>query len=147
MAAPTARQPIVVTHDGGLRFAAQVRSHRIVVDQPERAGGADGGPMPIELLGASLGTCIALYVHQFCQARQLSSEGLRVEVTQHGAQNPGRIGEFVVRVELPAGVPEHHLPMLERVAKSCPAHNTFDHGAEVRVEIAAPVTLGEPGGA
>ena len=46
-------QPIVVTHEGGVRFAAQIRSHRVVVDQPERAGGEDTGPMPLELLGAS----------------------------------------------------------------------------------------------
>lgn len=141
MAASGARTPIVVTHDGGVRFTAQVRGHRIVVDQPERAGGADEGPAPIELLGVSLGTCVALYVQQFCQARGLSSAGLRVEVTQAGAQNPNRIGEFVVRVELPDGVPEQYLPMLERVARSCPAHNTLAHGAEVRVEIAVPAPV------
>ena len=138
MAGNGARTPIVVTHDGGLKFAAQIRSHRIVVDQPERAGGGDTAPMPIELLGASLGTCIALYIHQFCEARQLSSAGLRVEVTQQGAQNPNRIGEFAVRVELPEGIPEQYLPVIERVARSCPAHNTFEHGAAVTVQLAAP---------
>ena len=138
MAAGGVRTPIVVTHDGGVRFTAQVRGHRVVVDQPERAGGADTGPAPIELLGVSLGTCVALYVQQFCEARGLSSSGLRVEVTQHGAQNPNRIGEFAVRVELPEGIPEQYLPMLERVAKSCPAHNTLAHGAGVRVDVATP---------
>ena len=56
----TIHQPIVVTHDGGVRFAAQIRSHRVVVDQPERAGGDDSGPMPLELLGAE--TPKGLYV-------------------------------------------------------------------------------------
>jgi hypothetical protein len=42
----TVNQPIVVTHDGGMRFTAQVRTHRVTVDQPTRAGGADTGPMP-----------------------------------------------------------------------------------------------------
>jgi putative redox protein len=137
MAAGGARSPITVTHDGGVRFTVQVRGHRVVVDQPERAGGDDAGPAPIELLGVSLGTCVALYVQQFCEARGLSSAGLRVEVVQHGAQNPNRIGEFAVRVELPDGIPTQYLPMLERVARSCPAHNTLAHGAELRVEIAA----------
>jgi hypothetical protein len=105
MAASGARTPIVVTHDGGVRFTAQVRGHRIVVDQPERAGGADTGPAPIELLGASLGTCVALYVQQFCQARGLSSAGMRVEVMQLGAQNPNRIGEFGVRWSCPTASP------------------------------------------
>lgn len=130
-----ARSPMVITHEGGVKFAAQVRSHRIVVDQPERAGGADAGPMPIELLGVSLGTCIALYVQQFCHARGLPYEGMRVELEQRGAQNPGRIGEFVVRVLLPEALPAQYAAMLERVARSCPAHNTLEHGAAVTVEI------------
>lgn len=131
--------PIVVTHDGGLRFAAQVRSHRVIVDQPHGAGGMDSGPMPIEMLGVSLGTCIALYVQQFCQVRGLSSEGMRVEVDQVGARNPNRVGRFVVRVVLGQPLPPAYGEMLERVARSCPAHHTLEHGAEVSVHIETPV--------
>ena len=42
-----ARTPIVVSHEGALKFAAHIRSHRIVVDQPERSGGEDSGPSPL----------------------------------------------------------------------------------------------------
>lgn len=133
------RSPMVVTHLGGTRFATQIRSHQLVVDQP-RPAGEDSAPMPIELLGASLGTCVALYVQQFLQSRHLPFEGMRVEVTTHGAANPGRIGEFVVRVVLQEPVPPQYTELLERVARSCPAHNTLVHGAEVRVDIAVAAT-------
>jgi uncharacterized OsmC-like protein len=128
-------RPITVTHEGGLRFAAQIRTHQLIVDQPSSAGGADAGPMPIELLGASLATCVALYVQQFCAARGLSTRGLAVEVDQHAARNPGRIARFDLRVRLPDGLPASYLPALQRVAQSCPAHNTLVHGAEVHVEV------------
>jgi putative redox protein len=59
MTAAAGRPPIVVTHEGGVRFAANVRSHRVVVDQPYQGGGTDTAPAPIELLGVSLGTCVA----------------------------------------------------------------------------------------
>jgi uncharacterized OsmC-like protein len=134
-------QPIVVTHEGGVRFAAQVRSHRIVVDQPERAGGEDTGPMPLELLGTALGTCIAYYVQQFLQARSLPTAGLRVEVEQHKATNPTRVGLFVVRVVPPDGLGSGHAELLERVARSCPAHGTLTHGAQVLVTIEAPAAV------
>ncbi len=139
----THRMPIVVTHEGGVQFAAQIRTHRVVVDQPLRGGGADAGPAPIELLGASLGTCVALYVQQFCQSRDVPYDGMRVEVEQLGAQNPNRIGQFVVRVVLPGGIPEQFTPMLERVARSCPAHHTLTQGAEVQMhfEIGAPAVV------
>jgi len=138
MAGPNHGVPIVVTHEGGVRFAAQIRSHRIIVDQTVRGGGADSAPAPIELLGASLGTCVAYYVQQFCHSRGLPYDGLRVEVEQHGAQNPARIGRFVVRVMLAAEIPAHYAAMLERVAQSCPAHNTLSHGADVTVLIDTP---------
>jgi putative redox protein len=130
---------MVVTHEGGMKFATQIRGHRLVVDQPAGAG-SDEGPMPIELLGASLGTCVALYVQQFCHTRGLPYEGMQVEVQQHGAQNPGRVGRFDVRVMLPEALPAQYAEMVQRVARSCPAHNTLVHGSEVQVslEAAAP---------
>jgi uncharacterized OsmC-like protein len=131
---------MVITHEGGVKFAAQIRGHRVLVDQPAAGGGEDSAPMPLELLGASLGTCVALYVQQFCQARGLPYAGMRVEVDSRGAQ--GRIGQFDVRVTLPEALPAHYAQMLERVARSCPAHNTLVHGAEVAVQIEAPVPVG-----
>ena len=57
---------------------------------------------------------------------------------QYGAGNPNRIGTFVVRVLLAHELPEEYAAMLERVARSCPAHGTLTHGAEVEVGILAP---------
>lgn len=133
-------QPIVVTHEGGLRFAAQVRSHRVVVDQPVEAGGEDAGPMPLELIATSLGTCIALYVKQFLHSRGLPSAGMRVEIVQRGAGNPNRIAEFDARVVLRAPVPPAYAELLERVARSCPAHNTLTHAARVLIAIDTPAS-------
>ena len=143
MTATAGRPPIVVTHEGGVTFAANVRSHRVVVDQPRQAGGSDSGPAPIELLAVSLGTCVAYYVQQFCHMRGLPYEGMRVEVETIGAANPHRIGRFTVRVVLPEEIPEHYTAMLHRVAQSCPAHNTLHAGADVvvRVESAIPVSV------
>ena len=39
MAGAGSRAPMVITHEGGLTFAAQVRSHRVVVGQPRAGGG------------------------------------------------------------------------------------------------------------
>ncbi|MFO7893159.1 MAG: OsmC family protein [Longimicrobiales bacterium] len=133
-------QPMVVTHEGGLKFATDIRGHRVIVDQP-KAVGNDEGPMPLELMGASVGTCVALYVQQFCETRGLPYEGMRVEVEQIGARNPGRIGKFDIRVILQEAIPEEYSEVLERVAKSCPAHNTLVTGSEVAVRIEQEVPV------
>ncbi|MFW5946933.1 MAG: OsmC family protein [Gemmatimonadota bacterium] len=129
-----AHQPMVVTHEGGLKFATRIRGHRLVVDQPAGVG-EDAGPMPLELLGASIGSCVALYVQQFCETRGLPYEGMRVEVEQIGARNPSRVGTFDVRVVLKEEVPEQYKELLERVARSCPAHHTLVEGADVAIRV------------
>lgn len=138
------RGPMIVTHEGGLKFAAQIREHRVLTDQPAGVG-ENAGPMPLELLGAGLGTCVALYVHQFLAARHIEHEGLRVEVETQSARNPGRIALFEVRVLLPQPVPPEYDELLERVARSCPAHNTLVQGAEVAVRIESGLGAGSAG--
>ena len=134
--------PIVVTHQEGPRFAARIRAHEIILDQPEHAGGGDMGPSPLELLGASLGSCAALYVQRFLATRGLSSAALRVEVTQHSSTNPHRIAQFDVRIILSDEIPMVYRPMLEAAARVCPAHATMAHGAAVKFTLDFPVLVG-----
>ena len=137
MAAAQTRTPIVVTHERGLSFAAQIRQHRIVTDQSERAGGEDSAPSPTELISAALASCVALYVYQFCVSRGLLHDGMRIEVLPLNATSPNRIAQLDVRVHLPQELSPHVREMLERVVRSCPVHNTLAHGAAVSVAIQA----------
>jgi putative redox protein len=127
--------PIVVTHQSGVRFAAQVGRHELILDQPLRGGGHDAGPSPIELLGAALGSCVALYVHKFLVARNCDPEGLRVEVKQHSTRNPHRLVRFDVHIFAPGDVPALYRPMLEAVARVCPVHNTLAPSCDVTVAV------------
>ena len=72
------------------------------------------------------------------EARGLSFEDMRVEVEQVTARNPYRIAEFSVRVVVPRGVPAEYAEMLDRVARSCPAHNTLAHAARISVAVDVP---------
>ena len=133
---------VIVTHQDNLKFSVQIGRHRLTTDQPVSSGGEDAGPAPLDFLAASLGACVAFYVQQFCAAREISQEGLRVEVLSHKAQLPSRVERFDVRVALPADFPRPQLPMIERVVRNCPADNTLAHGADVSIEteIAAALT-------
>jgi uncharacterized OsmC-like protein len=128
----------VVTHRGGTRFAIRIRSHEVLVDQTLKGGGEDTAPTPIELLGAALGSCIAYYINQFLATRDLPTDGLRVEVIQVKESNPSRVERFSMRLVLPAGIPAHLIPVIERVVDTCPAHYTLAHGAKIHLAIEAP---------
>jgi putative redox protein len=130
-------KPITVTWEGGVRFTADVRGHKISVDQPVQGGGADSAPMPLELLPTSLGTCVALFVQQFLATRGLDPTGLEVQVGTSGAANPHRIGRFKVSVVIPRGIPEHYRDAVVRVAESCTVHHTLVNKPEIAVEVLA----------
>lgn len=130
--------PTVVTHLDGEKFSIRIRSHEIIVDQTVKGGGEDSAPTPLELLGASLGSCIAFYVRRFLATRELPSHELRVEVSSTRDQHPSRIDAFQVKVTLPPDIPQKYLPMIERVLESCPAHNTLGMGAKIDVAFLEP---------
>lgn len=134
-------RPIVVTWDGGARFTADIRGHKVVVDQPPKGGGEDAAPMPVELLPASLGTCIALYVQRFLATRGLDASGLSVEVSAVGAPNPNRIARFDVTVKIPGGVPEKYEDALKRTAEACTVHHTLTLSPEIAVSITEGVPV------
>jgi hypothetical protein len=43
-----------------------------------------------------------------------------------------------MRLVLPAGIPAHLIPVIERVVATCPAHYTLAHGAKIHVAIESP---------
>ncbi len=128
-------RPLTVTWDGGVRFTADIRGHKVTVDQPRQAGGTDAGPMPVELLPAALGTCVAFYVQQFLVTRGLDATGLEVQVLTAGAAHPNRIGLLEVSVSVPKGIPEQYRDAVVRAAQSCTVHHSLTHTPQINVSI------------
>ena len=122
-----------ITSAGGLQFTARVRGHEVRTDQPVTAGGEDTAPTPLELIGVALGSCIALYVTQFCRTRNIATSGLRVAITQATAKNPYRVGRYDVHVTLPDNFPAEYRPAVHRVVETCAVHNTLMHPPEILI--------------
>lgn len=135
-------RPVTVTWDGGVRFTADIRGHKVSVDQPLQGGGQDSAPMPLELVPASLGTCVALFVQQFLVTRGIDATGMTVEVAAQGAQNPHRIGRFEVSVSVPGGVPDKYRDAVKRAAEGCTVHHTLSHLPQIEVTLAEGVPAG-----
>lgn len=107
-----------------VKFAATVRGHRIVCDQPAGNGGADEGPTPPEFLLVSLGTCAGFYAAQYLKNHGLSQEGLEVAVSAEKLAAPARLGKFVIDVHVP-GLATEHEPGLLRSVNACLIKNTL----------------------
>jgi putative redox protein len=131
----TSKHSIIATPAGGERIDAVIRGHTVATDQPERAGGTDAGPTPLELMSASLASCIALYVHRHCEAEHLDAAEIAVEVKPFWRDNPGRIARFDVVLHLPSSIPEAERPAIEAVALKCPVHHTLTHNPEITLQM------------
>ena len=126
---------MTVTHREGLRFSALARGHEVISDQPSGKGGTDQGMTPPELLMASLGACIGVYVVEFAERHHLPHQGLTVDLDWERAEDPTRIARVKVQVRLPGEVSEDFRKALHRVAEQCLIHNTLRSGPEVTITI------------
>ena len=123
----------MATWRGGWRCDVQAGGFTLVVDEPEAVGGTGLGPMPTDLLLASLSSCYALALVWAAGKRDLVLADL--EVTATGGYEGQKFGSLVltVRTSTPA---EQVTPLLERAKRVCYVSNTFAHVPDVAVELA-----------
>jgi putative redox protein len=132
---------VVINSAGGVASSVQVGSHTLLFDQPPAVpGGEDRGPSPLDVLAATVGACAHYFAAAFLQVRQLSPEGLRVEIDAEKVREPApRFGKLSIHVVLPVGVPEHYLPQIERAVRNCPAYGTLVYPPDVQLSIAKAI--------
>jgi putative redox protein len=126
---------ITVTHKAGREFGIRVRGHELSSDMSVHDGGRDASPSPVELLGASLGACIAMMVQQYCERHGYTDGQTSVSLTLEMADSPKRVAGFVIDVELPKGVPEDRKEVIRRMAERCPVHATLCNPPRVDIEF------------
>ncbi len=126
---------IITSYAGEMSFRTRLGSHELVVDVPPSMGGQDRGPTPPELFVASLGSCVAAFVASYCERTGLDTEGLSVDVTFEKAEDPTRLTDLRVIVNLPHATCGERERALRRVAAHCPVHETIATMSDVAIEI------------
>lgn len=116
---------IDVTFPGGKRVDAWIGGVCIATDQPPELGGQASAPAPFDLFLASIATCAGIYALGFCQARGLSTEGLRVR--QHVVLDPETHLPTAVQLQVspPVDFPEKYRSALLRVVDGCKVKKTI----------------------
>jgi uncharacterized OsmC-like protein len=129
---------VISRHTGDRVFETQAGSHKIlndVVPTPEW-GGKDRYPTPPDYFLASISSCIAAFVVQYCDRSGIDSTGLSVELSYEKAANPAHLTGLAVTVTLPNGVVGERMSALLRVAESCTVHETIARmGESLAIQI------------
>lgn len=108
-----------ITFEGKKKVIAEFNGHRIVTDQPERAGGEGSAPAPFDLFLASLGTCAGIYVKSFCEQRGISTDGISLEQEMKYNAETRMIGSVEIRIILPETFPEKYHDAVINAANLC----------------------------
>jgi ribosomal protein S12 methylthiotransferase accessory factor len=110
---------ISVNFAGGRVVEAVLGDHVVKTDQPVKDGGTNTAPYPFELFLASIATCSAYYVLDFCLERKISTAGIAVTMKIIRNQEGGRIAKIATEIKLPPEFPEKYEKAVVRAADSC----------------------------
>jgi putative redox protein len=122
-----------IRHVDGERFEADVRGHRITVDQPD-AG--DEGPTPVELFVVGLASCVAALARAYLLRHGLSADGLSVTADYDVQARPSRVSDVRLVLRTPDGIPEQRRRGLLAVASRCTVHNSLRTPPEITLTSA-----------
>lgn len=106
-------------------FTNKVTTHRhhFLADEPEKMGGADEGPAPMELVMAGLGACTSMTLRMYAQRKQWPLEKVTVDLT-HDKQKDGT--ETLTRhIKVAGDLSEEQTQRLLEIANKCPVHRTL----------------------
>lgn len=126
---------ITTRYLGDMLFESQLGEHKLLIDVPAAMGGIDRAPTPPELFVASLGSCVAAFAAQYCNRAGINAEGMTVTVNFDKVENPTRLTNLRVTINLPHGVCGDREGALLRVAEHCPVHETIATMSEVQFDI------------
>jgi putative redox protein len=120
---------VTAVYKGDMNLEAVMGEHRVVVDVPASMGGKGRGPTPTDLFVASLGSCVAAFVADYCERVGLDTRELSVVVSfeQEGEPDcPTCLTDLEVVVNLPHADCGNREEAIRRVAEHCPVHETVE---------------------
>ena len=108
-----------ITFPGGTQVNAQFNGFEVASDQPAKNGGENTAPSPFDFFLASLGTCAGFFALRFCQQRELSTEGLSLQLTTERNAESKRLDRVKITMQLPNDFPEKYRSAIIRATDQC----------------------------
>lgn len=128
---------------GRYRNDLAVRDFTFVTAEPEKIGGNNEGPTPMEYVAGALNGCLGIVIELVAKERGIAIDALKVEsagiVDQRGLFGTAEVSPHFQSVEiaiaLTSAAPSEAVAALQRdVLRRCPVYNLIrDSGARVTV--------------
>jgi putative redox protein len=129
---------IDVIFRGGESYEVSVRGHRLLVDQASGSGAVGAPPSPMELLIASVASCVASCAGQYLTQHGYGRDGLRVSADFDLAiDGPSRVSDIRLTVWVPHNMPVGRIPALYVAVSHSTVRNTLTTPPSVTIYLAA----------
>jgi putative redox protein len=128
MATATARRRKGYAHD------LEIAGHKLIVDEPESAGGTDQGPSPTRLVAGALASCTAITVEMYAGRKgwELGAVEVEVEVEVEGDKTGSTAFDVLLRI--PEPLDEEQQERVRVIAGKCPVHRMLAAETDVSIE-------------
>ena len=117
-----------ISFPGGAAVDAHFKGFTVHTDQPVKAGGEDSGPAPFDLFLASIATCAGYYVLEFCERRDIPTDGIGVDMRTTRNPESRRFEEIEIAIRLPSTFPEKYEKAVVQAANACSVKKHLEHG-------------------
>lgn len=120
-----------------LRLEAKFDDFTVVADQPIRYKGDGSAPSPFDYFLASSALCAAYFVKVYCNARNISTENIRL--SQNNIVDPeNRYNQiFKIQVELPEDISDKDREGILRSIDRCTVKKVVQTGPDFQIEQVA----------
>ncbi|WP_404340284.1 OsmC domain/YcaO domain-containing protein [Pseudoalteromonas mariniglutinosa] len=120
-----------------LRLEAKFDDFSVIADQPIRYKGDGSAPSPFDYFLASSALCAAYFIKVYCNARDISTDGIRV--AQNNIVDPeDRYNQvFQIQVELPEGLSDKDRTGILRSVERCTVKRVIQTGPEFKIDTVA----------
>ena len=122
--------------------------HRLLADEPVKAGGLDSGPGPYDLLLAALGACTSMTVRLYADHKQIPLVRTQVRLRHEKIYatdcaecetKDGKIDHIDRVITFEGDLDAEQRARLLEIADKCPVHRTLKSEVDIR-------TVEEPSG-
>ena len=126
---------IEVSFPGGKKIDAKIGDVEIKTDQSVLAGGEGSAPEPFQLFLASLATCAGIYASEFCNARDIDTDGMSLRMICDFDRDVKRYVNMTFELTLPKGFPEKYQGGIKRAIDLCTVKRHMTDPPEFHIEL------------
>ena len=134
---------VIVRETRGGQFQQEIvaGAHRLLADEPVKAGGLDSGPSPYDLLLAALGACTSMTLRLYADRKRLPLARTQVRLRHsriHAADcaaceaKEGMVDRIDRLITIEGDLSPEDRARLMEIADKCPVHRTLESEIDIR---------------